>query len=188
MFSTVADSFLCFPYLHFPPLHIRTYVFHTCIFHPPVLSFSVLAFSVAPKLPLISPEILRCPYLPTCQPNGATNENGKIFFQKMYNRPTFLSKKYASFPLPVLEEAWQTCCTSFMQSVACFTIICQMAPLPSGLSIAVQNDIIAAIQLEFMLCLYLMFVRVVCRYDGVVLFVQMCVIMLFCCRSGNNIL
>ena len=115
-------------------------------------------------------------------------KTGKYSFKRWIIALHFCEKKYASFPLPVLEEAWQTCCTSFIQSVACFTIICQMAPLPSGLSIAVQNDIIAAIQLEFMLCLYLMFVRVVCRYDGVVLFVQMCVIMLFCCRSGNNIL
>jgi len=54
-----------------------------------------------------------------------------------------VGEKYASLPSPIFEEAQVF---FFMQvsfkSVACFTIVRQMAPLPSALSIAVENDVI----------------------------------------------
>jgi len=48
-------------------------------------------------------------------------------------------ENYASLPSPILEEAWRTRCTSFI-SERCyrFTIVRQMAPLPSGLSAAIE--------------------------------------------------
>jgi len=56
------------------------------------------------------------------------------------------SETYASLPLPVLEEAWRTRCASFISEGRChFIIVRQMAPLPSGRSAAIENDVIATI-------------------------------------------
>jgi len=54
-------------------------------------------------------------------------------------------KNYASLPSISLEEAWRTRCTSFISERRYrFTIVHQMAPLPSRLSAAMENDVIAA--------------------------------------------
>jgi len=72
-------------------------------------------------------------------------KTGKYSFDRRMSAVDF-SETYASLPLPVLEEAWWTRCASFISEGRCrFTIVRQMAPLPSGRSAAIENDVIAAI-------------------------------------------
>jgi len=72
-------------------------------------------------------------------------KTGNIFFRKWDNHITFLGK-YANLPLPISKKAWRTRCTGYSSEHRYrFTIVRQMAPLPSGLTAAMENDVIAAI-------------------------------------------
>jgi len=70
-----------------------------------------------------------------------TFENEKIFTQKRDNRRTFWWK-ISLFPFH-RKRGGHDVQVSF-QSVARFTIVRQMAPLPSGLNAAMENNVIAA--------------------------------------------
>jgi len=85
-------------------------------------------------------------HLARCRDQTVQNmKMGKIFYEKRDDRPTCWWKLYASLSLPISEEAWRTRCTRFCSELCYrFTIVRQMAPLPSGRTAATQNDGIAA--------------------------------------------
>ena len=70
-----------------------------------------------------------------------------------------ICENYTSLLLLISEEAWQTRCTSFSSEHRyCFTIVCQMAPLPRRCTAAMENGGIAAIQLTSVLVVELLYI------------------------------
>jgi len=60
----------------------------------------------------------------------------------------YVWRKLPFLPLTISGQVWRTRCTSFVSERRySFTIVRQMAPLPSGLSAAVENDVTAAVEL-----------------------------------------
>jgi len=64
-------------------------------------------------------------------------KTGKYDFERKIIALHFVKKSKS--PLPISQEAWRTRCTSFIsERRRRFTIVRQMAPLPSGLTAAMD--------------------------------------------------
>jgi len=108
------------------------------------------------KLPQILPQNFTVPHSLTCRNQTVQHmKMGKYSVERGIITLRFHGK-YASLPLPVFEEPWQTLGTTWLPAAARL-IIRQMAPLsssnianafgiPSGLALAVEYRAIAALQ------------------------------------------
>ena len=66
-------------------------------------------------------------------------KTGKYSFERAIIALHF-DENVACLPLPMSEEAWRTRCTRFSSERRYrFTVVRQMAPLPSGRTVAVEN-------------------------------------------------
>ena len=63
--------------------------------------------------PNFEKEISQCPHSPTCNQMAQHMKMGKYSFERGIMALHF-GEKYASLPLLIFEEAWQTHCTSFI--------------------------------------------------------------------------
>ena len=84
---------------------------------------------------------------------GAVYEKGKYSFERGIIALHF-DEKYTSLLYPFWRKRGGLAVQVSFKSVARFTIVRQMAPLPSGLSAAMENDVIAAVQFVFESCTY----------------------------------
>ena len=82
---------------------------------------------------------LTVPSFAACRSRTARHmKTGKYDFERKIIALHFVKKKRKS-PLPISQEAWRTRCTSFIsERRRRFTIVRQMAPLPSGLTAAMD--------------------------------------------------
>ena len=71
-----------------------------------------------------------------------------VVFKRICYIRAYVWRKLPFLPLTISGQVWRTRCTSFVSERRySFTIVRQMAPLPSGLSAAVENDVTATVEL-----------------------------------------